>query len=63
MAHVLRPRRRPPRLAGNLPPWAVDALGLVREECLDYAVPRSELVGIWGGTSARERATRLERAA
>ena len=27
----------------------------VRQECLDYAVADAEIVGIWGGTSARER--------
>lgn len=28
---------------------------LVREECLDYALDDRDLVGIWGGTSGRER--------
>lgn len=27
----------------------------VRQECLDYAVPRPQEEGIWGGTTARER--------
>jgi WhiB family transcriptional regulator, redox-sensing transcriptional regulator len=28
----------------------------VKAECLAYAMPRSELEGIWGGTSQRQRA-------
>jgi WhiB family redox-sensing transcriptional regulator len=27
----------------------------VRQECLDYAVADAEIVGIWGGTSAKQR--------
>lgn len=27
----------------------------VRSECLNYAVADAEIVGIWGGTSARQR--------
>jgi WhiB family transcriptional regulator, redox-sensing transcriptional regulator len=34
---------------------------LVQSECLAFAVANPELVGIWGGTSARERA-RMRRA-
>ena len=29
---------------------------MVRRECLDYALADPDLVGVWGGTSARERA-------
>jgi WhiB family redox-sensing transcriptional regulator len=34
---------------------AVCAVCPVRGECLDYALPDPDLVGVWGGTSARER--------
>ena len=27
----------------------------VRDECLDFALSQPDLVGIWGGTSAKER--------
>ena len=37
------------------PAKAVCARCLVREECLDYALTEGIDVGIWGGTSARER--------
>ena len=34
---------------------AVCARCPVRAECLDYAMENHEVVGIWGGLSARER--------
>jgi WhiB family transcriptional regulator, redox-sensing transcriptional regulator len=34
----------------------------VRPECLDYAMANPEIVGLWGGTSARQRAA-MRRAA
>lgn len=44
------PRSRPvDRLA------VVCAGCLVRQECLDYALERPELVGWWGGTTERQR--------
>ncbi len=30
---------------------------LVKQECLDYAVARPELSGIWGGVTARKRSS------
>jgi WhiB family transcriptional regulator, redox-sensing transcriptional regulator len=43
------------------PARAVCAGCPVRVECREYAVDRPDLLGIWGGTSARER-QRLRRA-
>jgi WhiB family redox-sensing transcriptional regulator len=37
------------------PARAVCARCLVRQECLAYALADADLVGVWGGTSERER--------
>jgi WhiB family redox-sensing transcriptional regulator len=34
---------------------AICSICLVREECLAFAVDDVEIVGIWGGTSAKQR--------
>ena len=35
---------------------------LVKDDCLEYALKNKEQFGIWGGTSERERRTRIARA-
>ena len=35
----------------------------VRQECLEYALPRPELVGVWGGLTASQRDQARRRAA
>ncbi len=46
-----------PRRAEQVPPEVRDACNRcpVRGPCLDYALPRFDLLGVWGGTSALER--------
>jgi WhiB family transcriptional regulator, redox-sensing transcriptional regulator len=34
---------------------AICAMCPVAEECLEYALAEVEIIGVWGGTSARER--------
>lgn len=36
---------------------AVCAACPVREECLQFALEHSEIIGVWGGTSAKQRRT------
>jgi WhiB family redox-sensing transcriptional regulator len=36
---------------------AICAVCPVRQECLEYALADTELAGVWGGTSERERKT------
>lgn len=50
----------PRRGEDERPAKAVCRRCLVRQECLDYALADSSLVGVWGATSHRER--RLMRA-
>ena len=45
----------PERGASVLPALAICGNCAVSPECLSYAMERSHLVGIWGGTSERQR--------
>ena len=45
----------PGRGESSAPAKAICAGCPVRAECLDYALSHGERVGIWGGTSERER--------
>jgi WhiB family transcriptional regulator, redox-sensing transcriptional regulator len=45
----------PERGASVLPALAICGNCAVSSECLSYAMERSHLVGIWGGTSERQR--------
>lgn len=45
----------PRRGENTLQAKAVCAVCPVRQECLDYALASTDLLGIWGGTSEKER--------
>jgi WhiB family redox-sensing transcriptional regulator len=52
-------------LAGDLVPAEIMALCracLVRDECLAYALADPELIGIWAGTTGRQRQRMRKRA-
>jgi WhiB family transcriptional regulator, redox-sensing transcriptional regulator len=46
----------PERGQPSAPAKAVCGRCLVQRECLDYALADPDLMGVWGGTSQRDRA-------